>query len=94
MKKGPLWRFSILRQVKFLHITVKQDRRRIKSLVWPGLGFKSFGSASRTIIGGEVTAMIRKDRVMSAPAPYRPSATSSLLGSWLLPDLRPYSAYA
>jgi transposase, IS6 family len=63
-----LWRFANLRQVKFLNNIVEQDHRRIKRLVRPGLGFKSFVTASRTIAGYEVVAMIRKGQVASALA--------------------------
>jgi transposase, IS6 family len=65
---GELWHFAKLRQVKFLNNIVEQDHRRIKRLVRPGLGFKSFASASRTIAGYEAMAMIRKDQIVSAPA--------------------------
>ena len=69
MKRGgELWRFAKLRQVKFPNNIVEQDHRRIKRLVRPGLGFKSFTTASRTIAGYEVMAMIRKGQVISAPA--------------------------
>jgi transposase-like protein len=69
MKRGgQLWRFAKVRQVKFLNNIVEQDHRRIKRLVRPGLGFKSFMTASRTIAGYEVMAMIRKGQVVSAPA--------------------------
>jgi transposase-like protein len=54
--------------VKFLNNIVEQDHRRIKRLVRPGLGFKSFVTASHTIAGYEVMAMIRKGQVVSAPA--------------------------
>jgi transposase-like protein len=67
-KNGELWRFAKLRQVKFLNNIVEQDHRRIKRLVRPGLGFKSFTSASQTIAGYEAMAMIRKGQVASAPA--------------------------
>jgi transposase, IS6 family len=63
-----LWRFAKLRQVKFLNNIVEQDHRRIKWLVRPGLGFKSFTTASRTIAGYETMAMIRKGQVAIAPA--------------------------
>jgi transposase-like protein len=63
-----LWRFAKLRQVKFLNNIIEQDHRRIKQLVRPGLGFKSFTSAARTIAGYEAMAMIRKGQVVSAPA--------------------------
>ncbi len=67
-RDGELWRFAKLRQVKFLNNIVEQDHRRIKRLVRPGLGFKSFTSASQTIAGYEAMAMIRKGQVESAPA--------------------------
>jgi transposase-like protein len=60
--------FAKLRQVKFLNSIVEQDHRRIKRLVTPGLSFKSFTSASQTIAGYEVMAMIRKGQVVSASA--------------------------
>ena len=47
---------------------IEQDRRRIKRLIRLGLGFKSFTTASRTIAGYEVIAMIRKVQVAIAPA--------------------------
>jgi IS6 family transposase len=65
---GELWRFAKLRQVKFLNNIVEQDHRRIKRLVRPGLGFKSFTSATRTIAGYEAMVMIRKGQVVNAPA--------------------------
>jgi transposase-like protein len=67
-RNGELWRFANLRQVKFLNNIVEQDHRRIKRLVRPGLGFKSSETASRTIAGYEVMAMIRKGQVAIAPA--------------------------
>jgi transposase, IS6 family len=67
-RAGELWRFAKLRQVKFLNNIVKLDHRRIKRLVRPGLGFKSFVSASQTIAGDEAMAMIRKGQVLNAPA--------------------------
>ena len=67
-RAGELWRFSKLRQVQFLNNIVEQDHRRIKRLVRPGLGFKSFTTASRTIAGYEAMAMIRKGQVVHAPA--------------------------
>jgi transposase-like protein len=67
-RDAELWRFAKLRQVKFLNNIVEQDHRRIKRLVRPGLGFKSFTSASQTIAGYEAMAMIRKGQVIGAPA--------------------------
>src|SRR3954447_14001983 len=58
-----LWRFSRLRQVKYLNNIVEQDHRRIKRLVRPGLGFGSLQTARRTLAGYEGMAMIRKGQV-------------------------------
>ena len=67
-RDGELWRFSKLRQVKFLNNIVEQDHRCIKRLVRPELGFKSFVTANQTIAGYEAMTMIRKGQVVSAPA--------------------------
>ena len=67
-KDGELWRFAKLRQVKHLNNIVEQHRRRIKRLVRPGLGFKSFHTARRTIAGYEIVAMVRKGQVAAIPA--------------------------
>ncbi len=58
-----LWRFSRLRQCKFLNNIVEQDHRRVKRLVRPGLGFGGFWTARRTLAGYEVMAMMRKGQV-------------------------------
>jgi IS6 family transposase len=64
MKKDrQLWRFSKLRQVKYLNNIVEQDHRRIKRLVRPGLGFNRFRTAWRTLVGYETLAMMRKGQV-------------------------------
>jgi transposase-like protein len=47
---------------------VEQDHRRIKRLVRPGLGFKSFVTALRTIVGYEGIVMIRNEQAAIAPA--------------------------
>ncbi len=60
---GELWRFSRLRQCKYLNNIVEQDHRRIKRLVRPGLGFGSLRTARQTLAGYEVMAMIRKGQV-------------------------------
>ena len=60
---GELWRFSRLRQVKYLNNIVEQDHRRIKRLVRPGLGFGGMRTAQRTLAGYEAMAMIRKGQV-------------------------------
>ena len=59
-RAGQLWRFSRLRQCKYLNSIVEQDHRRIKRLVRPGLGFGSLPTARRTLAGYEAMAMIRK----------------------------------
>ncbi len=58
-----LWRFSRLRQCRYLNNIVEQDHRRIKRLVRPGLGFGSLRTARRTLAGYEVMAMTRKGQV-------------------------------
>jgi len=62
-RAGQLWRFSRLRQCKYLNDIVEQDHRRIKRLVRPGLDFGSLSTARRTLAGYEVMAMIRKGQV-------------------------------
>ncbi len=62
-RDGELWRFSRLRQCKYLNNIVEQDRRRIKRLVRPGLGLGSLRMARRTLAGYEVMAMIRQGQV-------------------------------
>src|SRR3954469_6924739 len=58
-----LWRFSRLRQVRFLNNIVEQDHRRVKRLTRPSLGFGGFWTARRTLAGFEAMAMIRKGQV-------------------------------
>ena len=60
---GELWRFSQLRQCKYLNNIVEQDHRRIKRLVRPGLSLGSLRTARRTLAGYEVMALIRKGQV-------------------------------
>lgn len=68
MKKGgELWRFTKLRQVKYLNNIVEQDHRRIKRLVRPGLGFQGFHTARRTLAGYKILAMVRKGQVAAMP---------------------------
>ena len=63
LRNGELWRFSRLRQCKFLNNIVEQDHRRVKRLVRPGPGFGSFHMARRTLAGREAMAMNRKAQV-------------------------------
>ena len=62
-RAGELWRFSKLRQRKYLNNIVEQDHRRIKRLVRPGLGFGGLETAERILAGYEAMAMIRKGQV-------------------------------
>jgi IS6 family transposase len=52
-----------IRQVKYLNNIVEQDHRFIKRRVKPGLGFKSFHTAVRTLKGYEMMNMIRKGQI-------------------------------
>ena len=58
-----LWRFSRLRQVKYLNNIVEQDHRRAQRLVRPGLGFGRLKTARATLAGYEAMAVIRKGQV-------------------------------
>jgi transposase-like protein len=60
---GELWRSSRLRQCKFLNNIVERDHRRVKRLVRPRLGFRSFYTARRTLTGYELMAMVRKGQL-------------------------------
>ena len=60
---GGLWWRSRLRQVKYLNNILEQDHRQIKCLTDPALGFGSFWTARRTLVGFEAMAMIRKGQV-------------------------------
>ena len=62
-RSGRLWRFSRLRQCKYLNNIVEQNHRRIRRLVRPGLGFGSVRAARKTLAGYEAMAMIRKRQV-------------------------------
>ena len=62
-KDGELWRWSKLRQVKYLNNIVEQDHRRVKRLTGLGLAFGGFWAARRTLAGYEAMAMIRKGQV-------------------------------
>jgi IS6 family transposase len=62
-RTGGLWRFSRLRQRKYLNNIVEQDHRRIKRLVRPGLSFGSLRTAKQTLAGYEAMAMVRKRQV-------------------------------
>ena len=56
---------SELRQVKYLNNIVEQDRRAVKRMTRPMLGFKSFWSATKTLAGIEVMHMIRKGQLFA-----------------------------
>ncbi|MDW7554570.1 IS6 family transposase (plasmid) [Azospirillum brasilense] len=73
---GELWRFSTLRQVKYLNNIVEKGHRRIKRLVRPGPGFQSFHTARRTIAGCGVMAMAHEGQVATMPANDMPAVDS------------------
>lgn len=62
VKPGPFqqpgWQGDARREEPLNNI-VEQDHRRIKRLVRPGFGFKSFHTACRTVAGNGVLAMAR-----------------------------------
>ena len=49
-----------IRQVKYLNNIVEQDHRGVKRVTRPMLGFKSFHTARRTLVGIELMHMLRK----------------------------------
>jgi transposase, IS6 family len=53
-----------LRQCEYLNNIVEQDHRFLKRRVSPGLGFFSFRTARRTILGYEVMNIIRKGQIV------------------------------
>ncbi|WP_292857174.1 DDE-type integrase/transposase/recombinase [Nostoc sp. LPT] len=52
-----------LRQNKSLNQRIEQDHRFIKWLVKPGMGFKSFDTARRTIKSYEIMHMLKKGQI-------------------------------
>ena len=62
---GKLPKETELRKVKYLNNIIEQDHRAIKRIVKPMMGFKSFPSASKTLVGIEAMNMIRKGQVNS-----------------------------
>ncbi len=57
----------VLRQNKYLNIVIEQDHRFLQRLIKPGLGFKSFNTARRTIKGYEAMHMLQKGQVIRVP---------------------------
>jgi len=53
-----------LGQNKYLNNVIEQDHRFLQRVIKPGLGFKSFDTARRTIKEYEVMHMLRKGQVM------------------------------
>ena len=52
-------------QCKYLNTIIEQDHRMIKWQIIPGMGFKEFESAKRTIAGAEIVRMIKKDQLLN-----------------------------
>lgn len=73
---GDLWRFSRLRQAKFLNNIVEQDYRRLKHLIRPGLGFGGFHTARRPLMGHEAMTLVRKGQVRAISGCEMPTEAS------------------
>ena len=56
----------MIRQIKYLNNLVKQDRRHIKRIIKPTLGFKSFISSKATIAGIELHYMLQKGQMVAS----------------------------
>jgi putative transposase len=54
--------------VRYRNNVVEQDRRAVKRITRPLLGFKSFEAAPYTLAGIELMHMIRKDQLASGAA--------------------------
>ncbi len=54
-----------IRQCKYLNNIAEQDYRFIKWRIQNGLGFKSFASAKRTLVGIEAVLMLRKNQMFN-----------------------------
>ena len=63
-----MWRFSRLRQCKYLNNIVEQDHWRIKRLVRHGLGFGGLRTARVTLAGYDAMPMIRKGQAYNISA--------------------------
>lgn len=53
-----------LRQNKYLNNVIEQDHGFLQRVIKPGLGFKTFNTARRTIKGYEMMQMLRKGQVV------------------------------
>ena len=62
-RDGELWRFTRHRRGQWLNNWIEQDHRRIKRLTGLMLGFGSFWTARRTLVGVEAMAMLAKGQV-------------------------------
>jgi IS6 family transposase len=69
-----------LRPVKYLNNLIEQDHRFIKRLVKTGLGFCSFPTAWRTLMGYETMHMIRKGQVPAGGVQDQVKFVNSLFG--------------
>jgi len=56
-----------LRQNQYLNKVIEQDHQFVQRLIKPGLGFKSFNTARRTIKGYETMHMLRKGQAIGVP---------------------------
>jgi IS6 family transposase len=62
-EEGKLDQKSKLRRVKYLNNRIEQDHRAVKKITNASLGYKSFGTAWRTIRGVEIMHTINKGQV-------------------------------
>jgi putative transposase len=53
----------VIRQVKYLNNIVEQDHRAVKRMIRPTLGFKSFHTARRILVGIELMHMLGKGQM-------------------------------
>jgi putative transposase len=65
-----------VRPVNYLNNIVEQDRRAIKRVTWPTLGFKAFWAAQGTLAGIELRHMITKGQLVHDGPHARPPTSS------------------
>jgi putative transposase len=53
-----------IRQVKYLNNVIEQDHRAVKRVTRPMIGFKTFAAAQTTLVGIELTHMIKKRQLV------------------------------
>jgi putative transposase len=54
----------VIRQVKYVHHVLEQDHHAVTRVMCPKLGFKTFVAAQATLVGIELTHMLKKQQLV------------------------------